>query len=104
MAYITPVFLINNDINVFEIESLDSTMVKKVLVDEKSVSQGEFYKAQAIDIKLELKIEVRRFEYKNQEYFLKDNELYMVLRSYKNGGKYELNCTKENIRIKYNGN
>ncbi|WP_066499906.1 hypothetical protein [Abyssisolibacter fermentans] len=103
MKFITPIYLVTNEVDVFE--SIPKDKLNKVYASEESISQREFYKGQSAGFKLEKKLEVRYFEYKEEEYLIYDNELFKILRAYKNESKgiYELTCIKENSRVVIDG-
>lgn len=85
-----------------EYGDLDETTTEKtVFAALKSVGQSEFYQAQALGMKPELKFVLPDYlEYageqrlKYQEYRSSEEETYRVIRTYRNGNELEIICSK----------
>ncbi len=67
----------------------------KVIGKKLNITQNEFYQAQAAGFKPELKLEMRSFEYKDEQKLKYAGKLYTIKRAYTDGGKTELTCYTE---------
>lgn len=96
LQFITPIYLITNTIEINEIgDKINTISKRKVYVALSSVRQSEFYQAQAIGVKPEVLLVIRKFEYKNEMCIEYKNEKFNVLRTYdKNNGLIELTLTR----------
>ncbi len=72
-----------------EIETLDklkrpkiSYQEKKVYCNIKSITQSEFYQAQAVGLKPEIKIEIKCIDLTDETHFKLNNKIYKILRTY----------------------
>lgn len=63
----------------------------KVFCNIKSITQSEFYQAQTVGLKPELKVEVKK--YNNEDHFRYNNKLYKILRTYTKNDIIELVLT-----------
>lgn len=63
---------------------------ERVFVNEVSITQNEFYQAHASGFKAEIKLEMHKFEYKNQMKARFKGVTYDVIRTYSNGEILEL--------------
>lgn len=75
-------------------EPIQSTTYREVFANKKSVRQSEFYQAANVGLKPELLIEVRSFEFNNDEkvrYPIGENgKVYSIIRTYDKGEITEL--------------
>ncbi len=76
-------------------EPIKTYTKRKVIGREKSISQTEFYQAQAVGFKPEIKFSVHAFEYKGEKKLAYKNEVYGIKRTYEDSGDVELTCSKE---------
>ncbi len=70
---------------------INSYTESKVFCNVKSITQSEFYQAQTVDLKPELKVEVKK--YNNEDHFKYKNKLYKILRTYVKNDIIELVLT-----------
>ena len=100
MKFITPIFLIQYEKKTNDygdlIKDPAKTIERKVYSNKLSINQKEFYEAQAKDMKPEIKLEVREFEYKDEDTLKYNNIVYNIIRAFNNkkNGTFELTCSK----------
>lgn len=65
----------------------------EIYAKKKSITQGEFYQAQAQGFKPELKFEINSFEYENNKKIRYKGRVYKILRTYEvSSEKIEIVC------------
>lgn len=68
---------------------------RKVYADISSIRQSEFYNAKLVDMKPEISLNVRGFEYNAEKFIIYQNIKYEVLRTYDRGnGIIEIVCSE----------
>jgi SPP1 family predicted phage head-tail adaptor len=68
---------------------------KQVFADEKSITQTEFYQAQASGLRPEIKFIMRKVDYSDEKRLTFNSVKYDIIRTYsKNGELIELICQK----------
>lgn len=68
---------------------------KEVFVEVKSISQSEFYQAQASGLRPEIKFKLKDYYDYNDEKHVKYNDfIYEVIRTFRNGIELELVCNR----------
>lgn len=81
-------------------DSISIETERTVFAKLKSIGQSEFYQAQAVGLKPEIKFVLPDFlEYKNEKKlkyapFNEEEEVYSVLRTYRNNNELELVCKR----------
>lgn len=77
------------------------TTERSVFAELKSVGQSEFYQAQAVGLKPELKFVLADYlEYQNEkllkfkDYNDKEEQIYTIIRTYRTGNEIELVCKR----------
>jgi SPP1 family predicted phage head-tail adaptor len=103
MEFITPIYLITHN------KSIDNSGDKvktpagerKVLSNKLSIGQKEFYEAHTSGLKPELKFEVRKFEYNDEDTLKFNNITYSIIRTFENlkKGTVELTCSKPILKV-----
>lgn len=99
LKFITPIYLIND-----EVESTDNAgdvsttpNKRKVFADKVSIGQNEFYQAHRSGLKPELRFNIRSSEYLGEMRLKFNNTVYSIMRTYdKQDGIMELTCSREN--------
>jgi SPP1 family predicted phage head-tail adaptor len=102
IKFITPVFLISFEISFDDAgDKVKAPVEKKVLSNYLSIGQKEFYEAQTSGMKPELKIEVREFEYNNEDTLKYNGVVYNIIRTFPNvkKGTVELTCSKPIMKV-----
>ena len=70
-----------------------SKVEREIFADFKSISQNEFYQAQAQGIKPELKFVIADYnDYRNEEELIYEGNKYKILRTYRSEDKLEITC------------
>ena len=78
------VILISNQITTDEIgDSVKNEIRRTIFSNEKSISQSEFYQAQAVGLKPQLKLVVKRVDYENEQQAEYQGNRYKILRTFK---------------------
>ena len=105
MKLITPIFLIQYSTKTNAqgdtIKDPENTIERKVYSNVLSISQKEFYQAQATGMKPEIKFEVRKFEYMGENTLKYNNIEFKVIRTFENNkkGTVELVCSKTIMKV-----
>ena len=105
MKFITPIYLIKygtkTNAQGDTIKDPTTTIERKVYSNLLSVSQKEFYEAQVIGMKPEIKFEVREFEYMGENTLKYNNIEFKVIRTFENNkkGTVELICSKTIMKV-----
>lgn len=93
--------LVNENKQVNEYGDLVITETERtIFADLKSVTQTEFYQAQAVGIKAEIKFVIADFlDYRNEQKikytpYNASEELFTVVRTYRKGNQLEIICRK----------
>jgi SPP1 family predicted phage head-tail adaptor len=74
-------------------DSIETSDLRQVFANKKSIRQTEFYQAQATGLKPELMFEVRTIEYQGESTLEYDEKKYNIIRTHsKNGEITELIC------------
>ena len=92
------IYLITENTTVNEVgDIISSSTERAVFAEVKSIGQTEFYQAQALDLKPEIKfILADYYDYKNEIKLKYNNENYNVLRTYRNGVQLEITAYRGN--------
>ncbi len=88
--------LVNKKQKVDEYGDLQPTEEKReVFAKLKSITQTEFYQAQAIGLQPEIKFELADYyDYNNEKILIYNGDEYSVIRTYRPGVKLELVCKR----------
>lgn len=69
------------------------TYFRRIYAKKKSISQNEFYQAQAHGFKIELKFEINKFEYEDNEKIRYKGKIYKIFRTFElSEDKMEIVC------------
>jgi SPP1 family predicted phage head-tail adaptor len=72
---------------------IKSKTKREVFANIKSIGQSEFYQAQAVGLKPEIKFVIADYEdYQNEKLLEYDGKEYQVMRTYRDGTKLEITC------------
>ena len=73
----------------------DTEIKREIFAKLRSVSQTEFYQAQAIGLQPEIKFELADYyDYQNEKTLIYEDIEYSIIRTYRTGTKMELVCKK----------
>lgn len=82
-------------------DTVETTSARTVFAELKSIGQSEFYQAQAVGLKPEIKFVLADFlEYQNEKIIKykafneEEAEVYTVLRTYRNNNELEIVCKR----------
>ena len=100
--YDSVITLVNVQKNVDEYGDMDiKETERRVFAELKSIGQTEFYQAQALGLKPEIKFKLSDYlEYQNEKYLKykgfneKEEQIYSVIRTYRNGNELEIVCKR----------
>lgn len=68
---------------------------RAVFAEFKSISQTEFYQAQSVGMKPEIKFELADYyDYQDEKKLIYDEKEYSIIRTYRNGTKLEITCKR----------
>jgi SPP1 family predicted phage head-tail adaptor len=87
------IYLINTLEKVISGDTVLTKSEREVYADIKSIGMSEFYQAQAVGLKPEIKFILADYEDYQNEKTVKYNDIeYSILRTYRDGRKLEITC------------